>query len=112
MAGGLYMPSSDILKKVRADIDYRPQDFLAAIENPDFKKFFHQLSGEKTTQAPKGYSISHPQIEYLKHKSLLAWHTIADKDLEKIDLETYCSKVYKAMLPMNQFLNQAIDFEE
>jgi hypothetical protein len=42
------------------------------LENPDFKKTFGEIEGEKLARMPKGYPEDHQFIELLKMKSFLA----------------------------------------
>ena len=84
VAGGLYMPPTEIVKKVRDQIDYNPKEIEKIIGNKTFIKYFDKISGAKLIKPPKGYDANHPQIELLKHKSFLMWHKITDAELLKM----------------------------
>lgn len=112
MAGGLYLPTAEILKKVRAEIDYNPTEIEKLLINSNFKKYFNTLAGDKLIKPPKGYEASHPQVELLKHKSFLGWHQISDKELLTMDVKKYFLTIFKSLMPLNAFLNKAVDFKE
>lgn len=109
LAGGLYMPPADVLKKVREEIDYNSDEFSSILHHADFIKYFGQLEGEKLKRPPKGYNADDPNLEWLKHKSYLAVHALPDELLIKENFTAYASEVFKAMRPFNAFLNRIFD---
>ena len=106
LAGGAYIPPSQWLTAIREKIDDDPGRFVAIINNPDFKKNFGQLEGEKLKKAPKGFSSEHKHIELLKYKSYLAVKETSDKKVIGDDYLKYAVSVFKAMKPLNDFLNE------
>lgn len=107
-AGGMYMPESNSLKKVRQEIDYNYPTFLKIITHKDFKKYFETLGGEKLSTVPKGYDAKNPAIEHLKHKSYLMMHPIKDADFKKPNIYKHINHALKAMKPLNDFLNESV----
>jgi len=108
LAGGVYMPPSDVLRKIRQEIDYNPGELHKIIRNAPFKKLFGSLEGEKVKTAPKGYKIDHPDIELLKLKSYIAVHHLSDSDVNKNSFLPYCIKVFRDIKPLNDYLKTAI----
>ena len=108
LAGGIYMPPSDLLAKVRQELDYNASEFKRIIEHADFKKFFGQMEGEKLKKAPRGYDPDHENIELLKHKSYLAVSKLKNNQVLDKNFLDNCMKVYAAMKPLNDFLNRPI----
>ncbi|TAH29867.1 MAG: DUF2461 domain-containing protein [Cytophagales bacterium] len=110
IAGGLYAPTNDILAKIRQEIDYNFTDFQKIIQNPTFVSYFGDLRGDKLVKAPKGYEIDNPAIEFLKMKSLIAWHVIPDDNVVlKENFIQYACEVCKAMQPFLDFVNVIFD---
>ncbi|MHA7877850.1 MAG: DUF2461 domain-containing protein [Bacteroidota bacterium] len=109
IAGGIYQPTADVLKKIRQEIDYNGDDLDAAVNTAHFKKLFGSLQGEKLKRPPKGYDIDHPQIEWLKMKSFLATCSVKDSVVVKKDFLPQVLTTFQALVPLNQFLNTAID---
>jgi len=108
LAGGSYMPMPEQLQRIRQEIDYNLDEFKKIVSDKNFKKQFGQLSGDKLQRPPKGYDAENPAVEFLKHKGFLAYQKFDEKKLYEKDFEKYCSQVFKAMLPLNEFLNRAV----
>jgi uncharacterized protein (TIGR02453 family) len=106
LAGGAYMPPAQWLNAIRENINDYPDKFLGILNNPSFKKHFGQLEGEKLKKAPKGYDPDNKNIELLKHKSFLAMKEITDKQVISADYLNNTIEVFKAMKPLNDFLNE------
>lgn len=109
LAGGIYMPPSEVLARVRQEIDYNADEFTGIITAPDFKKYFGQLEGEKLKRAPKGFNPDEKHIELLKHKSYLAMHYLNQDDIFKAPFPNHMLEVFRAMKPLNDFINRSFD---
>jgi uncharacterized protein (TIGR02453 family) len=107
LAGGVYMPSADVLNAIRQEIDYNFDEFESLLSKNSFKKYFKKLTGDKLVRPPKGYDASHPAIEYLKHKNFLMEFPLTDKQLSEKEFSKVCSNVFEAMTPVIDFLNRA-----
>lgn len=108
IAGGMYMPPSDALKKVRQEIMYNIEEFKSIIQNSSFQKTFGQIEGEKLKRPPKDFPADFADIDLLKFKSYTVLHSIDTKVILDPNFETYTSQVFKKMHPLNAFLNKAI----
>ena len=109
LAGGIWMPEADMLKKIRKEIDYSGAE-LERIENdPEFKKLFKGIEGEKLKTSPRDYESDHPYIEYLKLKSFTVSHPISDKAVESGAFLTFAVDGFRRMKPFINFLSQAIE---
>jgi uncharacterized protein (TIGR02453 family) len=108
LAGGSYMPPSNVLKAIREAIDYDHEGLREILKAPKFVKLFGGLEGETVRTAPKGYDKDHPAIDLLKHKSLVVSHKLSDKDLTAANLVQKALDVYREIQPLNSFLNRAI----
>ena len=109
IAGGCYMPASDKLANIRQEIDYNLDEFKAIINNKEYIKQFGAMSGETLSRPPKGYDADNPAVEYLKHKSFLSFKKLDDSALFEKNFEKEIVKTFKAMKPLNDFLNRAIE---
>ena len=112
LGGGIYWPSSEILKKIRQEIDYSGQELAAIVEQPLFKKRFGDIEGEKLKTSPKDYSKDHPYIEFLRMKSFIAGHSLSDKEVTHPHLVTTVMESFKLMKPLNDFLASAVEGSE
>lgn len=108
MAGGIYAPPGDILKKIRQEVDYNPVDLKEVVTQPDFKNFYGEIQGDKLKTAPQGYSADHPNIEFLKLKSYVVIHNFSDKEVRAKNFAEQVITGFKILKPMNDYLDIAI----
>ncbi|MBL7937673.1 MAG: DUF2461 domain-containing protein [Bacteroidia bacterium] len=112
LAGGCYMPQPDVLAAIRQEIDYNTTDFKKILNAKDFKTYFKELSqDDKLKTAPKGYPKDHPELNLLQHKHFIVVHPLKDSEITDKNFPAHASKVFKAMLPLNQFLRNCIDLK-
>ncbi|MEM0996668.1 MAG: DUF2461 domain-containing protein [Bacteroidota bacterium] len=108
LAGGSYMPPSDVLKAIREAIDYDPDSLRSVIQAPDFKDAFGELGGDKLKTAPRDYAKDHPAIDLLRHKSFVVNHPIGDAQLLDGGFLDHAIQVYSTLKPLNDYLNLGI----
>ncbi len=108
VAGGVYQPQTAELKKIRQEIDYHGDELFTLVNEPAFKTYFGQLTGSKLSIPPKGYDKNHLFVDFLKHKDFLASGNIDPAMLLSADLPAYVAERFKAIKPLNDFLNRAI----
>jgi uncharacterized protein (TIGR02453 family) len=112
IAGGIYDPSPEILKKVRQEIDYNGDKLELIVRDKKFSELFEKLQGESLQRPPKGYEASHPHIDWLKLKSFIAVHPVMDTVVAKPDFIEHTLTLFQALAPLNRFLNTALDDSE
>ena len=103
------MPEADTLKKIRKEIDFSGADLERIVENPDFKKLFSSLEGEKLKTCPRDYEATHPYIEYLKLKSFTVSHPISDHAVRTGAFIHFALEGFQQMKPLIDFLGQALE---
>ena len=109
VAGGLYMPDSGNLAKVRQEVDYNTKGFLKILNDKKFKKYFKELDDfDKVKTSPKGYPKDHPSIELLKHKSYIVSHYFTDTQVKDKKFVKMVAEACKVVKPLNDFLSEAI----
>lgn len=108
VGGGMYAPQPADIKKIRQEIDYNSEEFLQIISQADFKEYFQVLQGEKLKNVPKEYDKEHPLGEYLKMKGFFVATNLDDKLVCSQDFIPQVSKIFKAMHPLNTFLNRSV----
>jgi uncharacterized protein (TIGR02453 family) len=111
VAGGFYMPEAPQLAKIRQEIDYNFKEWKAITGSRVFKSNFSKgVEGiEVLSRPPKGYDENNPAIEYLKMKSFIVSCAITDAALQNSNTVKEITKIYKAIQPMIEFLNAAVD---
>lgn len=115
IAGGLYSPEADDLKKVRKEIAYFHEDLEEILAEKNFKKEFVTLDRTETNSLknpPRGYEKDHPAIEFLKLKSFEATHKFDISAALQKDFVATMSKKLIVLKPLNDFINRALTSEE
>ena len=108
LAGGLYRPTSEYLKKIRQEIDYNGNELRDIVEKKSWKSEFGELKGERLKTAPKGYATDHSMIRYLQLKSFMAVSSQTDSEVTGSGVTASAVKTFKRMSPLVGFLNTAI----
>ena len=109
IAGGIYMPPSNILLKIRTAIYERPKEFVAIVEHPEFVKTFGEIDGEKLKAAPRGFPKIFEQLELIKYKSYTVGTSVTDDFIEHGDVESHTIEVFKKMKDFNVFMNRTLE---
>ncbi|MFL9833334.1 DUF2461 domain-containing protein [Chryseobacterium terrae] len=109
LGSGIYLPDSPILKEIRKEVSVFKDDFLKAIEDKNFKKYYGELDPEhKLKNVPQGFEKEDPMAEYLKLKSFIGVHNITNKDLMDKNAVKNISKIFEAAKSLNDFLDTSI----
>jgi uncharacterized protein (TIGR02453 family) len=109
MAGGIWMPMAETLKKIRKEIDYSGSELQKIEHDPEVQKVFKAIEGEKLKTSPRDYSADHPHIEYLKLKSFILSAPVSDRDIDSGNYINIALDGFKRMKPFQDFLTQAIE---
>tara|TARA_B100001250_G_C19473876_1_gene645719 strand:+ start:282 stop:593 length:312 start_codon:yes stop_codon:yes gene_type:complete len=102
------MPPGEVLKKIRQEVDYNPEELKKIVEVRDFQKLFGEIRGEKLKTAPKGYPKDHPNIEFLKLKSYTVMTEMNDQKVSQDSVVEEVVKVFQVMKPFNDYLAVAV----
>lgn len=109
MGGGIYMPPSDILSKIRQEIDYNPDPLLSILSEKSFKSYYGNLSGEQLKTAPKGYEKDHPHINLLRFKSFVVFRKLSGQEITSAGFLDDVAKGFQILKPLKDYLSVAID---
>jgi uncharacterized protein (TIGR02453 family) len=113
VAGGTYMPLPPQLAKIRQEIDYNFKEFDKIVTN----KIFHTStdkgleSYEQLVRPPKGYTEDNQALAYLKLKGFIATKSITINEIQSTDGIKVAKSAFKAIKPLVDFINRAIDSE-
>ncbi len=115
IAGGLYCPEAEDLKKMRKEIAYFHDDLEEIIAAGNFKKEFGGFDRNERNllkNPPRGYEKEHPAIEFLKLKS---FETSQKFEIEEVTKKDFVAKMTKRLIvlkPLNDFINRALTSED
>ena len=110
--GGLWMPESVELKKLRQEIDYCFPEFKKIIAAPAFKKHYGGLEKDEKqmlVNVPKGYDKENPAADFLRRKSFVATKNINDSEILSSGLTNNVIQSFKALMPLVKFINRAFE---
>lgn len=111
IAGGLYCPEPEDLKKMRKEIAYFHDDLEIILNKKDFKKEFKDFDRNEKNMLknpPRGFEKEHPAIEFLKLKSFESSQRIDILEATKKDFVATMSKKLIVLKPLNDFINRAL----
>lgn len=110
LAGGIHMPDPDMLKKIRQEVYYNLPGLKKILNGKEFKKYFSGIDEwDKQKLPPRDFPKDFEGIDLLKNRSYTVSHPVTDKTIESAEFAAYAASVFKAVLPYNQFLEQAIE---
>ena len=110
IACGIWMPSGEVLSKIRQEIDYNLNELNALLKKSDFKKQFGNGfdQSDKLVRAPKGYEEDNEAIEYLKLKSYIVQKNIETSELVSTDFKKKLIGIMKSGKPLVTFINKSL----
>jgi uncharacterized protein (TIGR02453 family) len=112
IAGGIWMPPADILKKIRQEIDYSGGDLRMILSDLDFKKTFKGLEGDQLKTTPKGFDPENPFIDLLRFKSFIVSAPLSDADVISGKFKHIVIESFRKIKPFHDFLSRALDETE
>lgn len=108
IAGGVYMPSPEVLRTIREHIALHHKKLRSIIEAPEFKRLFGELWGERLTRVPKGFAADHPAADLLRYKQMLADVSKPPELAESPQLLPTLVTMFRGMMPLIRFLNDPL----
>ncbi|MSP85462.1 MAG: DUF2461 domain-containing protein [Flavobacteriaceae bacterium] len=114
IAGGIYSPEADDLKKIRKEIAFFYEDLDEILKDENFRKYFSGLDKNETNtlkNGPKDFDKEHPAIEFLKLKSFVAVQKIADAELLNENFIKTTAEKLIVLKPLLEFLNRGLSID-
>jgi uncharacterized protein (TIGR02453 family) len=109
LGAGIYIPDGEQIKKIRAALASRSEEFLSIINDKKFVKRFGPLTGERLQRVPTGYAPDHPMAEYLKLKQFFVGVTLTDDTvIQKPKFLKDAAKIFSEATPFVRFFNEAL----
>lgn len=108
LAGGVYMPPSDQLKRIRSYIFEHTGELKQIISEPGFKNNFGEISGDTLKKAPRGFPADFPDLDLLKFKSYIVVKEFNKPAVIRPEFLNEAFEVYHHMNPFIAYLNKAL----
>ena len=107
--GGLWMPESEALAKVRSAIANNPAAWKRVLDDKRYRQSFGGVSGEALSRPPRGFDPDHPFIDDIKRKSFFAMHDGGVKLAQSAALVDEVVQTFCSASPFMRFLCTALD---
>jgi uncharacterized protein (TIGR02453 family) len=105
--GGVHMPDTATLNRVRDAIVADTRGWRRVVEDPDFAPKF-TLMGDALKRVPQGYDPAHPYVEHLKRKGY-TWHVMfSEADVCARDFIDRYVDACRTAAPLSRFLARAL----
>jgi uncharacterized protein (TIGR02453 family) len=108
IAGGIHMPPSPELKKIRKEVYYNIDEFKKVINEPDLVKSFGNISGEKLVRPPKDFPADFPDIDLLKFKSYAFAEAMSNELCLSENFFELLMEKFKTLKPFIKFINRGL----
>jgi len=110
MGGGLWKPPSPALAQIRARIDERGNEWIAAKTGTAFVARYGDLEpGNSLIRPPKGYDAEHPLIDELKRRSFFMMSKGTRAQTRRADFPDVVASAFADAAPVMSFLCRAVD---
>lgn len=109
IAGGSLCLPTNILKAVRQSIYDNIDEYLAIVEDPQFKKYYPIVGESFLKTAPKGFPKDFKYIDYLKCKEYTCSYMVPDSFFLASDLLDQTEDAFRQFKRFSDFLNYTID---
>jgi uncharacterized protein (TIGR02453 family) len=108
--GGLYMPSSRQIKKLRLWIDDDPSEMASLFKSRAFNARFPKgfETGKCVKTFPRGYSPDHPRISWLKLQAYYVTREYSKKEFYSGEFKDLLTEDWRQALRFNEVLYQAL----
>lgn len=106
--GGMYMPQSAQLQRVREHIAANHRRFRAIVESPAFRRRTGGLDGERLRRVPRGFAPDHPAAEYLKYRQFLAGREYPPTLATSPRFHATLLALFRVVAPLIVFLNEPL----
>ena len=102
--GGMWHPEPARLAAWRRTVDTDTKTVRAAIEDPQFKATFGNITGDQLTRVPKGFPADHPAADLLKFKDVTFGRPISDEEAFSPNLPDLLADTFAAAVPVLRLL--------
>jgi uncharacterized protein (TIGR02453 family) len=106
--GGAYFLEKDQLQRLREHITSNLDEFESLMNAKEFKKWFGSIQGEANKRIPKEFKEVFEKQPLIANKQFYYFARLEPKKLLAKNVMETIMKIYKASLPMNEFLEDGM----
>lgn len=107
VAGGFWGPNKEDLQLLREHLANDSEPLKKVIKETEFVSCFGEIKGQKLKTGPKGFDKDHKEIELLKLKQYLVFHSFSDEDVLSEEFPLLVAQTFTKMIP---FLDVMTDY--
>ena len=108
-AGGIWMPATGPLGKIRDALAAKPAAFARIVAAPALRRRFGELDDEATlTRVPRGWAPDHPAARWLRYRTFTVSRALSDAQITSPRLPALLVDDFAAMLPLVRWVNAAL----
>ena len=112
LTGGLWSPEPSVLKKIREEIYYSPEELVGILENKTFKSTFGELIDEGSLKnPPKMYPADFEHINLLKYRHFCTEKPVSNAEVTAEDFLKKCLQILEISAPLVKYMNKVVGFE-
>ncbi|MFN8483225.1 MAG: DUF2461 domain-containing protein [Anaerolineae bacterium] len=110
IGGGIYMPETERLNRIRAYVATFPRRLQEVLDDPAFKATFGTLDGPRLTRPPKGYDETTPMLDMVKLKSFTVGRDADARALDDATAVPLIVNTFRAMYPFVGWLRDSLGY--
>lgn len=108
VAAAFWGPSAADLKLIRADLAFDAEPLRQIINSKSFVANFGSLQGEQLKTAPKGFDVTHPDIDLLRYKQFLLIKRFSDTELLSDNFADLADEAFREMRPFLDYMSAVL----
>lgn len=109
---GMWMPDSEMLRKIRNAIVNNIEEFEAIIHEPEMLRYFPDWLGESLKTIPKGWDKNHPNADLLRLKEYGRWMPLDENFFaDNPDWPEILAQRFRLLRPLIDFLAYSLEEE-
>jgi uncharacterized protein (TIGR02453 family) len=105
---GFFGPNPADLNRIRLDISGNYDQWNKLLRSKSLVSNFEQMAGSKVSTAPRGFDITHPAIDLLRHKQFIFRHYFSDAEITSPDFLKEVNKTFKAIRPFFDHMSEIL----
>lgn len=107
--GGIWMPPTPSLNKIRMMIDAFPKSWQQVVEDKALQKRTGGVQGDGLKRPPRGFAPDHVYIDDLKRKTFFALSTADDSVVTSPKIMKEVVATFQAVSPLMKFLTRSLE---
>ena len=105
---GFWAPNPKDLFRIRKELEFDAAELETLTADPNFKKYWAELSGDEVKTAPKGFSKDHININLIRKKQYVFIKNFSNKEVLAPDFLTLVDKFFTNIRPFFDYMSNVL----